>query len=85
MDKDKKTVMNTLTDLQHKLVGDLRISLLDYEAALFEHRLVKLDCKHRRPLLTHLGQLRELLERLEDVLEEARRGFRERASEKSYL
>ena len=77
--------MNTLTDLQHRLLCDLRISLLDYEAALFEHRLVKLDCRHRRPLLTHLAQLRELLVRLEDVLEGARRGFRERTSEKSYL
>ena len=77
--------MNTLTDLQHELLCDLRISLLDYEAALLKLRLVRLDCRHRRPLLTHLAQLRELLERLEDVLEESRREFRKRVAEKSYL
>lgn len=77
--------MNTLVDLQQNLLCDLRTALCNYEAVLFEQRLVRLGCEHRRPLLTHLIQLRELLEKMEDILETAMRGFQERTSEKSYL
>ena len=77
--------MNTLKELQHKFVCDLRAKLHDYEFTLFEQRLVRLDCPHRKPLLTHLIQLRELTEQIEDIMETTLREFRDRSTSPGYI
>lgn len=72
--------MEILKELQHKFLCALRSILHAYEGSLFERSLVRLGCHHRKPLMSHLERVRELVTEIENELDTSLHEFRHRAT-----